>query len=75
MYRKFKCTCSGKARLATTLLNVVEGMIKCIGTSKLDLKGRQDVARGFIPRLARVRAPLPTMKVGATNAVAVGDLI
>ena len=27
---------------------------------------RQDVARGFIPRLAR--APLPTMKAGATKS-------
>ena len=29
------------------------------------------VARGFIFRLARVRVPLPAMKAGATNAVAV----
>ena len=27
MYRNFKLTCSGKARLATTLLNVAEGVI------------------------------------------------
>ncbi|MEK7360268.1 MAG: hypothetical protein AAB422_07830, partial [Planctomycetota bacterium] len=27
MYRKFKCTRSGKARLATTLLNVAECLI------------------------------------------------
>ncbi|MBF8276840.1 MAG: hypothetical protein HW390_1913 [Candidatus Brocadiaceae bacterium] len=33
------------------------------------------VARGIIPYLARVSAPLSAMKAGATNAVAVGDLI
>ncbi|MEK7290195.1 MAG: hypothetical protein AAB067_08455 [Planctomycetota bacterium] len=35
MYRKFNRTCSGKARLATTLLKVAEGLIKRTGVVRL----------------------------------------